>query len=56
MGDERMIPNQWYAILPSSKVKPGGIVAVRRMGLDLALFRTGGGTLGWTARRRNSGW
>ncbi len=41
-----MIPNQWYAILPSSKVKPGGLVAVRRMGLDLALFRTGGGALG----------
>ena len=33
-----MIQNQWYAILPSRHVK-NHIVAVRRMNLDLALFR-----------------
>lgn len=41
-----MIQNQWYAILPSSKVKAGGITAVKRLNLDLALFRTSAGTLG----------
>ena len=41
-----MIPNQWYAILPSAQVKPGGITAVKRLGLDLALFRTSRGALG----------
>lgn len=41
-----MIPNQWYGILPSSKVRAGGITAVRRLGLDLALFRTREGVLG----------
>lgn len=46
-----MIPNQWYAILPSSKVKPGGLVAVRRLGMDLVLFRTSRGALGCVADR-----
>lgn len=41
-----MIQNQWYAILPSSKVKPGSITAVKRLNLDLALFRTQDGALG----------
>ncbi len=41
-----MIPNQWYAILPSASVKPGALTAVRRLGLDLVLFRTKGGALG----------
>ena len=41
-----MINNQWYAILPSAKVKAGGITAVKRLGLDLALFRTPDGALG----------
>ena len=41
-----MIQNQWYAILPSKAVKPGGITAVRRLSLDLALFRDGEGKLG----------
>jgi phenylpropionate dioxygenase-like ring-hydroxylating dioxygenase large terminal subunit len=41
-----VILNQWYAILPSSQVKPGGITAVKRLGLDLALFRTSRGALG----------
>lgn len=41
-----MIQNQWYAILPSARVKTGAITAVKRMNLDLALFRTKGGALG----------
>ena len=41
-----MIQNQWYAILPSSQVKKGGITAVRRLNLDLALFRSMDGVLG----------
>ena len=41
-----MIRNQWYAILPSAQVKQGGITAVKRLNLDLALFRTGQGALG----------
>lgn len=34
-----MIKNQWYAILPSKKVSPDQIVAVKRMNLDIVLFR-----------------
>ena len=41
-----MIPNQWYGILPSAKVRSGRITAVRRLNLDLALFRTSDGQLG----------
>ena len=41
-----MIPNQWYGILPSAKVRAGRITAVRRLNLDLALFRTSDGRLG----------
>ena len=41
-----MIQNQWYAILPSSQVKKGSITAVRRLNLDLALFRSLDGVLG----------
>lgn len=41
-----MIANQWYAILPSAKVRAGHITAVRRLSLDLALFRTSVGQLG----------
>jgi phenylpropionate dioxygenase-like ring-hydroxylating dioxygenase large terminal subunit len=44
-----MIQNQWYAILPSAAVKAGGITAVKRMGLALALFRTPQGALGCVA-------
>ena len=44
-----MIPNQWYAILPSKKVRRGGVTAVRRLGLDLALFRAPSGALGCVA-------
>jgi phenylpropionate dioxygenase-like ring-hydroxylating dioxygenase large terminal subunit len=41
-----MITNKWYAILPSKAVKKGGILAVKRLNLDLALFRSEDGTLG----------
>jgi phenylpropionate dioxygenase-like ring-hydroxylating dioxygenase large terminal subunit len=41
-----MIQNQWYAILPSKTVKKGGILAVKRLNLNLALFRTENGALG----------
>lgn len=41
-----MIKNQWYAILPSRKVKSPQITAVKRLGMDLALFRDATGTLG----------
>ena len=41
-----MIKNQWYAILPSKKVKGGQIVAVKRLNLDLATFRNSRGELG----------
>lgn len=40
-----MIQNQWYAILPSSAIKNGQILAVKRMDIDLALFRTQSGIL-----------
>ena len=46
-----MIWNQWYAILPSKAVRPGGVTAAKRLGLELALFRTAGGTLGCVADR-----
>lgn len=41
-----MIRNQWYAILPSSQVKSGGITAVKRLNLELVLFRSSEGVLG----------
>ncbi|NLI20945.1 MAG: aromatic ring-hydroxylating dioxygenase subunit alpha [Clostridiales bacterium] len=41
-----MIENQWYAILPSKEVRAGGLTAVRRLNLDLVLFRTQAGALG----------
>jgi phenylpropionate dioxygenase-like ring-hydroxylating dioxygenase large terminal subunit len=44
-----MIKNQWYAILPSAQVKRGRITAVKRLSLELALFRTADGTLGCVA-------
>lgn len=40
-----MIQNQWYAILPSRAVKNGQIVAVKRLNLDLALFRNSTGEI-----------
>ncbi|WP_010248631.1 aromatic ring-hydroxylating oxygenase subunit alpha [Acetivibrio cellulolyticus] len=41
-----MIYNQWYAVLPSREVKKGKILAVKRLGLNLAFFRTEAGQLG----------
>lgn len=40
-----MITNQWYAILPSKKVKAEQIVSVKRLNLDLALFRNSKGEI-----------
>lgn len=40
-----MIPNQWYAILPSKAVRPDRVVGIRRFGQDLALFRDAEGTV-----------
>lgn len=34
-----MIKNQWYGILPSKELKKDKLVAVKRCGLDLCLFR-----------------
>jgi phenylpropionate dioxygenase-like ring-hydroxylating dioxygenase large terminal subunit len=44
-----MIRNQWYAILPSKAVKKNRIVGVKRLNLDLALFRDSAGTIGCVA-------
>jgi phenylpropionate dioxygenase-like ring-hydroxylating dioxygenase large terminal subunit len=41
-----MIPNQWYAILPSKMLRKGRLLAVRRLGLDLVMFRDGQGRAG----------
>lgn len=40
-----MIYNQWYAILPSKEVKVNKILAVKRLNLNLALFRNKKGEL-----------
>jgi len=44
-----MIMNQWYAILPSKAVRAGRIIGVKRMNLDLALFRNAKGEIGCVA-------
>lgn len=41
-----MIKNQWYAILPAKAVKSNAILSVKRLGIELALFRTKNGQLG----------
>jgi len=41
-----MIINQWYAIMPSKQLRKKQIVAVRRLNLDLVLFRYASGVLG----------
>lgn len=46
-----MIPNQWYAILPSKAVKSGRIVGVKRLNMELALFRNAGGNICCVADR-----
>ena len=41
-----MILNQWYAILPSKKVKVGKVIGVKRMNMDLVIFRNKDGEIG----------
>jgi len=41
-----MIKNQWYAILPSKAIKENKILSVKRLGIELALFRNKDGKLG----------
>ena len=41
-----MIQNQWYAVLSSSDVGPGQVVAARRFGEDLIFIRDSAGKLG----------
>lgn len=41
-----MIANQWYAILPSKAVCRNQIVGIRRLSMDLALFRSSKGEIG----------
>ncbi|MDD4200230.1 MAG: aromatic ring-hydroxylating dioxygenase subunit alpha [Eubacteriales bacterium] len=40
-----MIPNQWYAILPSKSIDKNEIASVKRLNLDLALFRDSKGEI-----------
>jgi len=44
--ENHVIPNQWYAILPSKAVEKGQITAVKRLNMDLALFRNSRGEIG----------
>ncbi len=44
-----MIINQWYAILPSRAVMKNKIVAVKRLNLELVLFRDNSGQIGCLA-------
>ncbi len=46
-----MIPNQWYAILPSKKVSPNKVYGLKRLNLNLVLFRDSLGTLGCISSR-----
>jgi phenylpropionate dioxygenase-like ring-hydroxylating dioxygenase large terminal subunit len=41
-----MINNQWYAVANAKKIKKGRIYGLKRLGLDLALFRNEEGELG----------
>lgn len=41
-----MIKNQWYAILPSKAIKRDRIIGVKRLNMDLAVFRNGEGKVG----------
>lgn len=41
-----MITNQWYAITSSTQIKPGKLVAVKRFGESMVLFRNQAGKLG----------
>lgn len=44
-----MIMNQWYAILPSKTLKSGSVIGVKRLNLELALFRNAKGEIGCVA-------
>lgn len=41
-----MIPNQWYVILSSREVKKNQVIGVRRMGLNLVVWRNSSGKIG----------
>lgn len=41
-----MIKNQWYAIIPSKEIPMRKLIAVKRLGLELCLFRTKNGEIG----------
>jgi phenylpropionate dioxygenase-like ring-hydroxylating dioxygenase large terminal subunit len=45
-GESSMIKNQWYAILPSKAVKRNRIIGVKRLSMDLAVFRNSDGEIG----------
>ena len=45
-GDQSMIQNQWYAILPSKMVKVNQVIGVKRLNQELVLFRNPKGKLG----------
>ncbi len=40
-----MIRDQWYVILESREIRKGSLIGVRRMGVDLVLWRDTGGTV-----------
>ena len=46
-----MIVNQWYAIVPSRQVPKNGKIALRRLNLDLVLFRGDDGKIACVADR-----
>lgn len=46
-----MIGNRWYVILDSGEVRPGRVIRVRRLGQDLAVWRTAAGELGCVVDR-----
>jgi phenylpropionate dioxygenase-like ring-hydroxylating dioxygenase large terminal subunit len=41
-----MIPNQWYVILDSKEVKKNQVIGVRRMGVNLVVWRNSKGVVG----------
>lgn len=40
-----MIKNQWYAIIPSNEIPKDKLVGVKRLNLDLCLFRNSDGEI-----------
>lgn len=44
-----MIRNQWYAIIPSNKIPKDKLVGVKRLNLDLCLFRNSDGDISCVA-------